>query len=453
MSHRRVTSHHRHSHQDDSTSDQADVKAWKTAELNHHSSESASDSHPHGKKHHKKHRHHHHHHDKQHNHKSSAHHAHPRRVSPASPSSGNNRSAAPAASAPQNKNAGFSTINDIIKQLEKLAASLSPNHNKSAASGSQNNHAAPPSLNDLLNDFEGQAASSESATSASFNTLMDTLDQPVTLSTPDFSLKSNSTSSFTPSQVSSDPAVSAPSAAPSGSIPANAYVANSSRDYQTIQEPSVKGRGGQEIRNITDLGNGITQYRLRYENGWRDGDRNLSDTTRQRAETRNLGPKVFQQQGETWEYGTTFRTNPNFHASGHFCHVEQIKGYSSKNGTGDLGTPLVTLSITDAKNGMLTCTVSRSGSGGPKTPVAVFKVKAGDWCNVRFRVKTGPDGALSASINGGAWQGKSGINMSVPRQQSTDLKVGLYRSTAGLKPGWDDYVQHKNPYRAKLSGA
>lgn len=234
-----------------------------------------------------------------------------------------------------------------------------------------------------------------------------------------------------------------------GEIPPGAYVANGLSSYRNVQEPSVLGSGGEEIKNIRDVGNGITEFRLRMGDGWRDDDRNLGSPDRQRAETRQLGEDVFQQEGETWEYGSTFRTDPNFQATGRFCHVMQIKGYSGDNGRGDLGMPLATVSITDSQNGMLTATVSRTG-GGEKVDVATFQVKAGDWVNVRFRVRTGSDGMLQASINNSEWKGLDGLNMSVPRQASTDLKVGLYRSINGMESGWDNYVQHQQTYRAKI---
>lgn len=55
--------------------------------------------------------------------------------------------------------------------------------------------------------------------------------------------------------------------------------------------------------NIRDVGDGTTEFRLRMGAGWRDDDRNLGSTDRQCAEARQLGPDVFQQEGETWEYG------------------------------------------------------------------------------------------------------------------------------------------------------
>lgn len=128
----------------------------------------------------------------------------------------------------------------------------------------------------------------------------------------------------------------------------------------------------------------------------------------------------------------------------------QIKGYSGEDGRGDLGMPLATVSITDSENGMLTGKVSRTGAG-EKVDVATFQVEAGDWVNVRFRVRTGSDGMFEASINNGEWRGLDGLDMSVPGQASTDLKVGLYRSIKGVEPGWDNYVQHQQTYRTRIA--
>src|SRR4030095_13882814 len=61
---------------------------------------------------------------------------------------------------------------------------------------------------------------------------------------------------------------------------------------------------------------------------------------RQRAEVKGIGSH--QKTGETFVYGTTWRTDPDFKTVGRFCHVFQLKATD-----GDNGAPLVVLSLLD----------------------------------------------------------------------------------------------------------
>ena len=87
-------------------------------------------------------------------------------------------------------------------------------------------------------------------------------------------------------------------------------------DFKVVQEPGVDGRGGKDAKNITDRGGGVVRFLLRVGPGgaWWDGDGSGAGrgATRQRAECRQLGGDLAQKRGETWEYGATLRTDPDF---------------------------------------------------------------------------------------------------------------------------------------------
>jgi len=222
------------------------------------------------------------------------------------------------------------------------------------------------------------------------------------------------------------------------------------KSFDGIEEPHVKWVVAEnkverdDFVNITDEGNGTVKMFLRYRGeteGWWDGDQGTGRSDRQRAEVKGIGPH--QKPGETFEYGTTFRTDPDFKAYGRFCHVMQVKATD-----GDKGAPLVTLSLTGNGTGALQY---YSGSDGFKT-AQTFSWKPGEWETVRFRLKTSEtgDGELLLSVNGGQFQGVEHVKMFRPQATDYRPKWGLYRGT--VKGMTDDWVEHKDQTVRKLQG-
>jgi hypothetical protein len=217
------------------------------------------------------------------------------------------------------------------------------------------------------------------------------------------------------------------------------------RSFEGVEEPKMKyvvadGKAEPDsFINITDEGGGIVKMFLRYRGDWWDGDQATMRKDRQRAEIKGLGPH--QKSGETFEYGTTFRTDPDFKAYGRFCHIMQVKATD-----GDKGAPLVTLSITGNDQGALQY---YSGNDGFKK-AAEFSWKPGEWETVRFKLKTSSakEGELLLSVNGGPFKGVTGVEMYRPQATDYRPKWGLYRGTVeGMK---DDWVEHKDGIARKL---
>jgi hypothetical protein len=207
--------------------------------------------------------------------------------------------------------------------------------------------------------------------------------------------------------------------------------------FEAIEEPLVKFFPATKtfspdgFVNITDRGDGVFRMTDRYNATWWDGDRDTQNNDRQRAEVKGLGPH--QRDGETFFYSTTWRTNPEFRGTAGFCHVFQLKATN-----GDNGAPLVTISIHGGK-----ATVE-ANPAGKKIIAREFPWKPGTWRTVRLIIRTSRsgDGALLASVDGDAFQGRTGIELSRPGADEYRPKWGLYRKATVGAPMGDDYVEH-----------
>lgn len=218
--------------------------------------------------------------------------------------------------------------------------------------------------------------------------------------------------------------------------------------FEAIEEPLVKyfpATGKfmpDDFVNITDLGDGTFRMAHRYNAEWWDGDRDTKNKDRQRAEVKGLGPHQFD--GETFFYTTTWRTNPKFRGTAGFCHVFQLKATN-----GDAGAPLVTLSIHGDR-----ATVE-ANPVGEKIMAREFPWKPGVWQTVRLIIKTSrlANGVLLASVDGGPFQGRTGIELSRPEASEYRPKWGLYRKAVVRAPLGDDYVEHRAVRAQKLPAA
>jgi hypothetical protein len=229
---------------------------------------------------------------------------------------------------------------------------------------------------------------------------------------------------------------------------ARAVVATGLSSFDGMEQPSVKYYPAQhkfepdKLIHITDEGGGVIRMYLRYSQDWWDGDRDTTNKDRQRAEVKGLGPHQFI--GDTFEYSTTFRTNPEFKGTGRFCHVFQLKAINGQD-----GAPLVTVTLNSGSKGSI-----RVSSGDRKASGVAreFTWKAGVWETVRVRIKVSKDndGEVVASVNGDPFQGKTGVAVYLPDSTEYRPKWGMYR---GVNQGMDienDYAEHKNVSAVKL---
>jgi hypothetical protein len=225
-----------------------------------------------------------------------------------------------------------------------------------------------------------------------------------------------------------------------------------------IYYPSTHTFVPDSFKNITDEGGGVIQMMLRYnipDPGWWDGDRTTSNTDRGRAEIKTLGPH--QMIHETYEYATTWRTNPEFRGSGAFCHITQLKSVDGLEGSS--GAPMITTSIFSGTNSAAVRYASTSFS-----PYNVFSPKVvrnitftpGSWTAQTIRVRATADGEntglVLVSLNGDAFQGVTGVEVSRPESTEYYPKWGLYRGqslTSNFSPA--DYIQHSNVSNNKIA--
>jgi hypothetical protein len=224
-------------------------------------------------------------------------------------------------------------------------------------------------------------------------------------------------------------------------VAAPATTATSLASFEGIEEPLVRyaPASGEfrrdDLANITKIGDGTFRMLLRYRSEDWDADRDTANTDRQRAEVKGLGPH--QRTGETFDYTTTWRTNPEFVGAGRFCHVFQLKSTD-----GDSGAPLITISILPGQERAEV----RYWSGDAKSATVAreFAWRPGVWQTVRVRVRTSTahDGEVLASVDGDDFSGVRGIALFRPDATDYRPKWGLYRSVSPGLPIGDDYVEH-----------
>jgi len=234
--------------------------------------------------------------------------------------------------------------------------------------------------------------------------------------------------------------------------PGGAAVMRKLSDFGMVQEPRVEGTGGKDIVNIADMGNGVVRFRLRVDKTWWDGDgaggAKGGRADRQRAECRLLGSMPMQKPGETWEYGTTFRTSVPFASwDGGLCMIMQLLNPHDHADPSVTFLPVVTCQLLSATQGQV---LSIDSKRGVKT-VRSFRVTPGAWTAVRYRVTVdGARGAVLVSVNGDAFKGESDVSVARGKSTAYDAKWGFYRHFPDRKQVCDDYVEHKLCYRKKL---
>ncbi len=213
-------------------------------------------------------------------------------------------------------------------------------------------------------------------------------------------------------------------------------------DFGGIEEPAVIYNPGTDtftsdsFPNITDEGGGRYRMYLRFRaNQWWDGDRTTTSEDRQRAEVKVLGPR--QKPGQTFEYASTWRTDPAMVVGNRFCHITQVKGY----GSGDIGTPLITTTLRRDNR----VNVEFHSSGGGDGNARSWTWAPGAWTRsaIRLKISTNPDGYILASVNGDAFTGVTNRAMYRTGAPEYQPKWGLYRGADNSQPFGDNYMEHE----------
>lgn len=206
---------------------------------------------------------------------------------------------------------------------------------------------------------------------------------------------------------------------------------------EVIYRPSTNSFSNDSFVNITDQGSGRFRMFLRFRrNDWWDGDRTTTSDDRQRAEVKVLGPR--QVNGQTFEYGSTWRTDPAMTVGSRFCHITQVKGY----GGGDIGAPLVTTTL--RSGGVVN--VEYHSSSGADGNARSWSWTPNTWTRsvVRLKVSTSTTGLLQVSVNGGSFSGITNTALYRDGAPEYQPKWGLYRGCDNNQTFGDNYLEHEN---------
>ena len=231
--------------------------------------------------------------------------------------------------------------------------------------------------------------------------------------------------------------------------PSNGVQAVSLASFEGEEEPAVvyhvasETFSGDSFDNMTEPSPGLFRFSLRYHpRDWWDGDRTTSNTDRQRAEVKGLGPH--QKNGETFEYATTWRSSRL--GTGKFWHVFQLKATD-----GDDAPPLVVNSI---QSGQTASVRYWPGNASNFIVARSYTFTANEWTTVRIRVRTSTtaDGAVLASVNGDAFSGVTGVPVYRPEATDYRPKWGSYRGVDADEPYGEDVVEHRNVSAGRVAG-
>jgi hypothetical protein len=227
-------------------------------------------------------------------------------------------------------------------------------------------------------------------------------------------------------------------------VPALATTASSLSSFEGREEPTVvyhynsDSFSSDSYTNITSPASGTFRMQLRFrQNDWWDGDQSGTNKDRQRGEVKGLG--AHQHMNETYEYGTTWRSDSNFRGSSRFTHIFQLK---ATNGT--TGPPMVTFSINDGTSSAGVKYCSGGCSSGQTTARGVSWARA-TWETILIRIHTSTSsGEVRLSKNGDSMSGKTGTPVYLSGSTDYRPKWGLYRGVNHDSPLTDGYIEHRN---------
>ncbi len=225
-------------------------------------------------------------------------------------------------------------------------------------------------------------------------------------------------------------------------------------DPTVIYFPGTNTFQNDSYANHVDEGGGMFRDTLRNDyatQGWWDGDRNTSNTDRQRSEVRGISALGNQPVGQTFEYSFDFRTDPTFQATNDFCHIFQLK---ATNGNDSL--PLATISLLKNGSGIQGQVQYFTDGDTPNTDgsssqfvATTFNYTAGQW--IHFDIRITPcalgqsTGSILLSVNGGAFTGVTNQAIDLTNSTVYRPKFGFYRkiSTTDGVPAGDSWVEHR----------
>lgn len=234
---------------------------------------------------------------------------------------------------------------------------------------------------------------------------------------------------------------------PRTGVPAGATTARTLADFANVDRSLVYPRGAAPtIDHVTQVSPGVFNFLLRHRGAWYDGDRDLEwnykGHPKSRAEVFLKQPKI--KVGETWEFGTTVRLDPDFVPSEQYCNLAQP--------VFSLGFFTLTDQKGDAVTGEYYFNENPDAIGQKLRLVRSVTFRRARWTSLVFRIRFDKKGSMTMSLNGDAHAGLAGIDTSRPKK--FNYKVGLYGT--GLKDVHgkqlrDSQLQHRDIYMVRVA--
>jgi len=187
------------------------------------------------------------------------------------------------------------------------------------------------------------------------------------------------------------------------------------------------------------LGKNVFDFIIHIKN---DDDRGLANVTdRQRNEIKTDGKSpealVAKTEGETLRMSWKFKLPTGMKTTTKFCHVHQLKGIDNKEGTADVGIPVITYTCRSLSGGKQQFQVIYNGRTEDNTGnVYLSKVDLadflGEWVSVVETVKFAKDGTYQLQIV----RMRDGKKLLAIDKQGIDMwREGI----TGMRPKWGIY--------------
>lgn len=167
------------------------------------------------------------------------------------------------------------------------------------------------------------------------------------------------------------------------------------------------------------------------------GKANIKDRQRNEVKTDNKSPEhLWAKEGETMTFRWKMKLPEGMKTTSRFSHVHQLKGIDNKQGTADVGKPLMTLTCYSKGNGGQELRIRYYDRTKGDDAVTLDKVDMGKlmgrWVDIEETAKFGADGQYAITIK----DSKTG---EVLMQYAND-NLDMWRTDApGLRPKWGLY--------------
>lgn len=167
------------------------------------------------------------------------------------------------------------------------------------------------------------------------------------------------------------------------------------------------------------------------------GKKNIKDRQRNEVKTDNKSPEnLWAKEGETMTFKWKMKMPEGFKTTDRFTHVHQLKGIDNKQGTAEVGNPLMSLTCYSTKKGGQELRLryyDRTKGDQAETLAKVdLSQLTGKWVEIEETAKFAADGTYSIKIK----DAKNGDTL----MEFTSDNLDMWRTdAAGLRPKWGIY--------------